>query len=220
MPKGKKLITLTGKAADQAFRQKLAEIGTKTVYYPFYPLRDGYRIVRYSLDGKERPIRQAFFEDPLTEAGKRFVRFFTDGVFDMGLLLAFLQQHCNITNPSELTWREIWNHLTVLAQAKHITVETIDKNPDLTFSGQTSDKVGNIEYSRPLPMTKSEKPPEGESLVRIEPAIDELRISHSRVKQAARDKEIYSEQSGGKPNSPYLVYKSEVQKKFSPHGPK
>ena len=65
-----------------------------------------------------------------------------------------------------------------------------------------------------------EKPLEGESPVRIETAIGELQISHSRVKQAARDKEIYSEQPGGKPNSPYLVYKSQVQKKFSPHGPK
>jgi hypothetical protein len=62
--------------------------------------------------------------------------------------------------------------------------------------------------------------PDSEPLVRIENAIGELVISHSRVKQAARDKEIYSEQPGGKPNSPYIVHKSEVQKKFGPHGPK
>ncbi len=61
---------------------------------------------------------------------------------------------------------------------------------------------------------------DGEQLVRIEEAIKDLNISHSRVKQVAKDKEIYSKRSGTKKNSPYLVYKSEVRRKFGVHGSK
>jgi phage-related protein len=163
MRKNQKRITLTGKAADQAFRQKLAEIGIKRVGYSVYPLRDGYKRVGYSLDGKQRPLNYTMErdEDPLNQEQKEFVLFFTNGVWDMGRLSAFLQQHCNVTDPSGLTWKKIFDHLIVLAQAKHITVETINKYPSMTFSGQTrvldpGDLAGQtIEGEWLKPMTKS-----------------------------------------------------------------
>lgn len=52
-------------------------------------------------------------------------------------------------------------------------------------------------------------------LVRIEDSIKNLSIGHSIVQKAAKNKEIYSKRSGTKTNSPYLVYKSEVERKFS-----
>ncbi len=148
----KKPITLTGKAAQDAFVEKLNEVGIKRVSYPVYPLRDGYKRVGYSLDGKQRPLYGPS-EDPLNEKQKEFVLFFTGGVWNMGRLSAFLQQHCNVTDPAGLTWKNIFDHLIVLAQAKHITVETIDKYPSVTFSGSQTQQP-TIEYSLPLPMTK------------------------------------------------------------------
>jgi hypothetical protein len=60
----------------------------------------------------------------------------------------------------------------------------------------------------------------GETPVRIQTAIEKLNVSHSRVKQAAKKEEIHSQRAGAKKNSPYLVFKSEVEHKFGAHGAK
>lgn len=105
-----------------------------------------------------------------------------------------------------------------------------EKDPDdLRYFADQLDKCPPVmQYRKFWNMLKSAKgetdfKPKGEpgeSLVSIETAIFNLIVGHSTVKQAAANEEIYSERSGTKTNSSYLVYKSEVDEKFGSLGKK
>ncbi len=100
----------------------------------------------------------------------------------------------------------------------HVKADLTDEKTKKTEMTQASGELDTKKQTEKLQPVKQKQ--DDEVPVRIETAIVNLKISHSRVKQAAKKEEIHSKRAGTKKNSPYLVFKSEVEKKFVAHGQK
>jgi hypothetical protein len=111
MPKKKKVITLTGKAAELAFIEHSLECGGRKVY-PQQPFLYGYCVISF-----ESPVKYAS-RVPLAEDEKALVERFagcgwrpTKGY--LRLVKSLLIQRCNVQNPDGLVWDDILTHITV-----------------------------------------------------------------------------------------------------------